>query len=334
MKLKFCTLLSFLLLTHSFVFSQYIFPYALFTESSRKASLSNFDISDNHLYFPLGEDGLKIYNIEDPNNFKLVGEYEEFEKRSRKKTFGTANKIVVKGDTAFLSYGDLGLKILSVEDPRMPFVLGTYYRHHPVFCTAIYKNFAVVGMEKLGIEIVDYSNLQDIKMVSRNNLKDFPTQNILVKPPYIIVTGKNRGLNTFQFGEPFTEFKISGFPKEYHPDNDANKLIIEGKTGYLANDFRGLTILSMGLPLYPLELSNIKTTGDALDVLVENNYAYVATDKAIHVFDVSNPEQPRPVFEHKDRRKTFRHLKIEDNFLYVSFTEGSKDYGIQIFQIE
>ncbi len=334
MKLKFWILISLVTLTQSAAFSQYIFPYAIYTESSRKASLSNFDIVEDYLYFPLGEDGLQIFNIEDPTNFKLVGKYEEFEKRSRKKIYGTANKIIVSGDTAFLAYGDLGLKILSVEDPSMPFVLGTYYRHHPVFCTAVYQNFAVVGMEKLGIEIVDYSNLEDIKMVSRNNLKDFPTQNIIIQPPYIIITGKNRGLNTFKFGEPFTDFKISGFPKEYLPDNDANKLIIEGKTGYLANDFRGLTILSMGLPLYPLELANIKTTGSAMDVVVENNYAYVATDKAIQIFDVSEPDKPRPIFEHKDRKKAYHYLKIEGNFLYASFKEGSRGYGIQIFQIE
>ena len=141
-------------------------------------------------------------------------------------------------------------------------------------------------------------------------------------------------LRIFKFNEPFTDFKQAEFTKTHLTDNEANKLIIRGSTGYIANDFRGLSVLNMGLPLYPLEVSNIKTNGKAIDIVIDRNYLYVACGKYIEVYDIKEAEKPIKIFEHLDKDKEFKSLKVHDSKLYALYADGSKNYGFVVFQVE
>ncbi len=314
--------------------SQYIYPVHAYSSHSKDLQLSNFDIHDTILYLPLGESGLQILNIKDLNDIREISVFQEYEKRSRKKVYGIAHRVKVIENRAYLSYGPLGLKVLDVTDPSMPFVLGTYYRYQDVYCAEIYENYALLGYIDMGLEIVDLSNLDNINMVSRNNQRDFTVRDIDLIPPYIIITGGNRGLRSFQFGEPFTKFKQVEFPKDYITETDAIQLVIKDKMGYLANDKGGLTVLNLALPLYPLEVNRIKTRGDANDLALVGDYLYVAADKHIEVFDLREPEKPSEIFEHEERGKDFISLKLHQNYLFALYQEGKKDYGIMVFQIE
>ncbi|MFP4023265.1 MAG: hypothetical protein ACLFVR_01970 [Thiohalospira sp.] len=314
--------------------AQYIYPVTEFSDNLRHFELTNIDIKDTVLFLPLGESGLQIYNIADLYNFELLTTYKEFERRSRKKVYGRAYNVKIVNYKAFLSYGKLGLKILNISDPAMPFVLGTYYRHQDVYSVEIYEDYAFLGYIGMGLEIVDFSNMNDIKMASRNNVKDFTVNNIQVIPPYTVISGGKSGLRAFKFNDPFTSFKQAEFPKDYLTDASANKLLIHEKTGYVANDFKGLTVLNMGLPLYPLKVFEIKTTGNAHDLLIDRNYLYVAADKSIEVFDITEPEKPARIFEHSDKSKSYQYLKMNGDYLFALFQEGRRDYGIEVFQVE
>jgi len=328
-------LLSFaiLLLGFNLLNAQYIYPVSEYHASDRSAQLSNFDIKDTVLFLPLGESGLHILNIADINDIKEIKVYTEYEKRSRKKVYGIANEVNVNGNRLYLSFGPLGLKVMDITDPGMPYVIGTYYRYQDVYCTELYENFALLGYVGMGLEIVDLTNLNDIKMVSRNNVKDFSVQNIEVIPPYIVISGGSRGLKIFKFSDPFTTFKQADFPKDYLVESSANKLLIRNSTAYLANDFKGLTVLNMGLPAYPLKVNEIKTTGRAQDVINDRNYLYIASDKSIEVFDIKDPEKPQKIHEYLDKNKDFKSLQIYSDHLFASYADG-KEYGIMIFQIE
>lgn len=314
--------------------AQYIFPVSEYSSEMKKFELSNFDISDTVLYLPLGKSGLHILNIKDINNISELSVYTEYEKRSREKIYGIAHCVKVIDNRAYLSYGPLGLKILDVTDPTMPYQLGTYYRYQDVYCSEIYENYALLGYIGMGLEIVDLSDLDNINMVSRNNVKDFTVRNIQVLPPYIIISGGNKGLKVFKFGEPFTKFKQAEFPRDYLTGNDINKILVKDSNGYLANDYRGLTVLNMKLPLYPLEVFNVKTAGKATDIIIEGNYIYLACGKCIEVYDIKDPENPVKVYEYIDKNKKFESLRMYNNNLFALYSDGNRDYGIVIFQVE
>lgn len=331
---RFSLILGLLIASVAFLNAQYIYPVSDYESELKGFKLSNFDINDTVLYLPLGESGLHVLNISDLNQINELSVYKEYEKRSRKKVYGVANCVKVIDSQAYLSYGPLGLKILDVSDPTMPFVLGTYYRYQDVYCSEIYENYALLGYLGMGLEIVDLSKLNDIKMVSRNNERDFSVNNIQIVPPYVIISGGNRGVRIYKFGEPFTAFKQAEFPKNFLSDNDANKIIIRGSTGYLANDFVGLTVLNMGLPLYPLKINSIKTQGRATDIIIDGNYLYVACGKYIEVYDIKEPENPIKIYEYVDKNKDFVSLKINQNHLFALYSNGNKNYGFVIFQVE
>lgn len=314
--------------------SQHIYPVFNYSSQIKDLQLFNFDIEDTILYLPLGESGMQILNIKDLNNIYEISVFQEYEKRSRKKVYGVAHSVEVIENKAYLSYGPLGLKVLDVTDPTMPFVLGTYYRYQDVYCSEIFENYALLGYIGMGLEIVDFSNLDDINMVSRKNERDFTVRDVDIMPPYVIITGGKRGLRAFKFGEPFIDFKQIEFPKDYITETDANQLVVKDKIGYLANDNGGLTILNLALPLYPLEINRIKTRGDANDLVLDRNYLYVAAGKHIEVFDLRDPERPNEIFEHEEKGKDFISLKMHKNYLFALYQEGKKDYGIMVFQVE
>lgn len=320
---------------NSGVRSQNIYPVHEYSATLKDITLTNFDIEDTVLFLPLGEQGLRLLNIKDADNIYELSQYIEYEKRSKgNKTYGFAHHIKVIDGLAYLSYGPLGLKILDINDPNMPFVIGGYYRHEDVVCSEIYENYAFLGYYDMGLEIVDITELNNTKMVSRNNVRGFTVKNIQILPPYVVISGGIRGLRIFKFQEPFTTFKQAEFPKSHLTDNDANKILVQNKTAYLANDFKGLSVLSMGLPLYPLEINNIKTEGKATELLIDNNYLYVASGKYIEIFDITEPDKPEKVFEHLDKGKEFVSLKMHDNKLFALYGSGNKDYGFVIFQVE
>jgi hypothetical protein len=317
------------------VSAQHIYPKAEYSSTIKSFEISEFDIQDTILYLPLGESGLHILNIADQENIEELAVYTEYEKRSRSsKVYGTAYQVQVIENKAYLAFGDLGLKVLDVTDPTMPYVLGTYYRHQQVYCFEMFESFALLGYIDMGMEIIDMSNINNMRMVARKNDKGFSVKNIQIVPPYVVVSGGIRGLKTFMFGEPFNTFKQKQFPRNYLTNNDANKILLKGKAGYLANDFRGLTVFNMGLPLYPIEVFNVKMEGKATDLIIDGNYLYVAGQKSIEVFDITEAEKPVKVHEFIDKDKSFESLKMYNNQLFAAYSSGRKDYGIMIFQVE
>jgi len=314
--------------------AQHIYPIGNYTDDVKDMTLNGFDLNDSVLFIPLGESGLQMLDISDINNIHELGVYSEYEIRSRKRVYGIAYNVEVINNIAYLSYGPLGLKILDISDPSMPFPIGKYYRFEDVFCTEVYDQYVFLGYKDMGLEIIDVSNLSDIKMVSRNNVKDFKVQNIQLMPPYVFISGKNNGVKVFKFREPFSEFKTDGFPRDYIPENEVNKFLVKGKTGYIANDFRGLTVVNIGLPLYPVEVFNVKTAGKAIDMILDKDYLYVVCGKSIEVYDIKEPEKPFKTHEFVDKSKQFVSVKMKGANLYALYDNGRNSYGIMIFQVE
>lgn len=315
-------------------FSQFIYPAGNYSAADKNVELSHFDIKDTLLLLPLGINGMQILNISDLNNIQEVAKYEEYEKRYQKKVYGKAYDVKIIENRAYLAYGELGLKIIDITDPFMPYSIGTYYRHHDVNRVEIFENFAFLGFIDLGLEIVDFKDCNNISMVSRNNILGFTINNIQIVPPYIIVTGGSRGMTIFKFVEPLTQFKPSEFPREFINENEFNKLLVRGPVGYMANDARGLSVLNLKLPLYPHEILTMKTNGKAIDLAIDRNYLYVVCSKSIEIYDIKDPEKPEKISEYVDKDKKFQNIRIQGTNLFASYTLGSNEYGIQVFQIE
>lgn len=303
-------------------------------EFKGKIELTNFQIKDYYLFFPSGDDGLRILDITDNSSLVEIDSYNQTETRENKEIEGTANKILISDDKAYLAYGNLGMYILDISDVNNIKKLGSYYRFHPVFSIKLYDKYAFLGTRDIALDIVDLSNLNDIELVGRYNIKDYKLYKTLIKEPFVILVGGENGLRTYQFADPFNEFKTNGFPKDYNLIDEVLDLEIRGEYGFMANGIEGFQVLNLKLPLYPLKIAEIKTTGFVNDILIHDDILFVATNQAILTYNISNPEEPSLIYEYKDKKKDFRFMLFHDYNLYVSYYQGRRNYGIAVFQYE
>ena len=305
-----------------------------YSMSQKVFELSNFDIQDTILYLPLGEKGVQVLDIANLDSIKVLSSYTDSEERRGKGTiWGTAHYVKLVDNRLFLSFGDLGLKVLDVSNPYLLSPVGGYYRNKEVYCFKIFKHYAFIGYKNYGFEIIDFSDLQNIKLVARKNIKDFPVKDIQIFEPNVFVSGAKRGLKIFEFRKPFESFKQAGFPRNYLNGNEIYKILIRDKIAYVANNFRGLTVINILLPQYPSEIFKIKTQGRVNDLLIKGNYLYLSCQKAIHVFDITDPEKPVKIQDYIERGRDFKSLKIHKNQLFALYKGGRKNYGIVVFDL-
>ncbi|MGM0498416.1 MAG: hypothetical protein ACQESJ_10895, partial [Bacteroidota bacterium] len=211
-RIFFLFILSFLF--SSSCFAQFLFPVNYY-EKEGEISYGRFDVSDNKIFWPLGEKGLLIFDATDVENLQRLKLYRPYEIRSYNKEFGSANAIKVFDKKAYYAHGDLGFEILDFSNINDPKLLGSYYRHQKVFNFKIYKNYAILALDNSGVEVVDINNYQDINMVSRKNYSDVHVNNIAIYQNYLYASCGVYGLKIIPYKIPLEAFKSSGYAQNY-----------------------------------------------------------------------------------------------------------------------
>ncbi len=72
----------------------------------------------------------------------------------------------------------------------------------------------------------------------------------------------------------------------------ANSVVVNGNFAYVASGAAGLHIVDISIPSLPILVGTINTPGNANDVKVVNNRAYVADGNQLLIVDISNPSLP------------------------------------------
>jgi hypothetical protein len=70
------------------------------------------------------------------------------------------------------------------------------------------------------------------------------------------------------------------------------KVVTQGKYAYCTASRAGLDIIDISNPAAPQYVAGVQTEGDARDVVVNGNYAYVVNVDQFCVIDISNPKKP------------------------------------------
>jgi len=335
MKRLFLLLILFFLISGS-CFAQFLFPVN-FYENEGEIRYCRFDVSDNKIYWPLGEKGLLIFDATDVENLQRVKLYRPYEIRSYNKEYGSANAIKVFGEKAYFAHGDLGFEILDLSDINDPKVLGRYYRHLKVFNFKIFKNYAILALDRMGVEVVDIKNYQDINMVSRKNYNDVHVNNIAIYQNYLYASCGVYGIKIIPYKIPLEAFKANGYAQNYLTDNKTHKILVHNDYAILANDADGLMIMDLSLPEHPTPVKTIETSGKAMDVIIRDNSMYVATSNGIEIYDISNFKNVNKIEQYSDNNRKFQKLAVDKDYLYATYKSGSlfwKKYGMMIFAVE
>jgi|GEM_PF-851617 len=335
MKRIFLLFIAFFLISGS-CFAQFLFPVN-FYENEGEIRYCRFDVSDNKIYWPLGEKGLLIFDATDVENLQRLKLYKPYEIRSYNKEYGSANAIKVFGEKAYLAHGDLGFEILDLSDINDPKVLGSYYRHLKVFNFKIFKNYAILALDRMGVEVIDISNYHNIDMVSRKNFNDVHVNNVSVYQNYLYASCGVYGVKIIPYEMPLEAFNSSSFASNYLTDDEAHKILVHDDHAILANDADGLKIMDLSLPEHPAPVQTVETSGKAMDIIIQDNSLYVATTKGIEVYDISNLTNIYKIDQYSDNSRKFQKLVVDEGYLYATYKSGWlfwKKYGMMIFAVE
>jgi len=113
------------------------------------AYVSVGQISVDRSVIPVGEDGLQVVDVSDPNAPHEVGFY---------KTQGVALNVALEGNYAYVAIPGVGLEVLDVSDPTAPKVV-SFYSMRDVVDVAVVADYAYVAGVEDGLRVVDFSHL-------------------------------------------------------------------------------------------------------------------------------------------------------------------------------
>ncbi|MEB3279248.1 MAG: DUF4347 domain-containing protein, partial [Lyngbya sp.] len=181
-------------------------------------------------------------------------------------------------------------------------------------------NLAFVADDGSGLQIIDISDRT--RPTPRGGV-DTPgsAKDIAVAGNYAYIADDTRGLTVVNISNPASPSVITSVRGgRTNTANIANGISLQGDYAYISDDTNGLVIFDITNPTAPVKKANIATGGEALDVAVQGNYAYVADgsgNSALTIFNISNPNNPTEVKKMRTGGNA-RGITVVNNYAYVA----------------
>jgi hypothetical protein len=257
-----------------------------------------------------GKEGLRIYDVQDPDHPSFLGEYVDPQERY-------FSRIVVQGNLIFLS-GSATLLIIDVSNPEEPVLKGeTTILHYLAKCLVrdIYL-FTIGNLD--GLKILDVSNLSNL-----TELSEYPFSGRI----FGVRAFANRafladGFYGFRILKVNNPDKISVIYEE-ELDGISFKIFYKDGYAYLANISEGLQIFDVRPHVPPDLLTTCCVTSKTRDVFIQDNLAYLACETdGLQIIDVSLPEHPEPKGSCETPGNAYE-VCVSGNYAYVANLTGS-----------
>jgi hypothetical protein len=269
-------------------------------------------VVDTILYKAADTDGLKIYDVSDPQNIVLLGSLVNP---------GYCDCVTVAGDLAFVgfnSYPYMGLQVIDVSDPYNPVLLGSLTGFSP-------ESIAVSGTLALvasgGLYIIDTYYPEFPIMLShfysapQNAVSVTIADSIAYLACYRWSTDVFDGsMKAIDFSAPQNPFLVS----TYASAGAVFDVQIGGDIAYLAGS-DGLQCVDISQPQNPALVASLDTLY-AQSFVFAGDLAYVAGWGDLEIVDVSTPQNPVMV-GFCDTQESANNIAVVDNIAYVSGTQ-------------
>ncbi|MBT7082323.1 MAG: hypothetical protein HN929_12835, partial [Chloroflexi bacterium] len=198
------------------------------------------------------------------------------------------------GNTAYVSDGSYGLKIMDVSDPSNPLLKGSLDTAGSVRAVALSAdgNTAYVADRYSGLQIVDVSdssNPQPLAVFDTNER----ARNISLSADgnIVYVAVRSSGLQAINISDPANPALVGTFATDAH----GVTLSADGGTAYVASVDSGLQIIDIRDPANLQLLGSFDTSGEAHDVVLsaDGDTAYIAdAGSGLQIIDVRDPANP------------------------------------------
>ncbi len=238
-----------------------------------------------------------------------------------------AVSVAVQDNIAFIADQIQGLIAVNFADKTNISVLGTYQdSDESVYDVLIKDNHAFLAHGRAGFKIVDISD--PVNMVEVGAYDDGGNiWSLFIDNNIVYSVDRTDGIEILDISDLTNPVEIS------HYDGHPFDVFVKENYAYIAAGISaGLEIVNLKDIENPRKVAEIDDgIVDAVGITVSGKYAYLATrDTGIKVIQISNPNRPKIVGQHKDLGPGRAwDVKLDNEFLYIA----DEKEGVEILDI-
>ncbi len=236
--------------------------------------------------------------------------------------------VVVYGSYAYC-LSQHGLLIIDVSDPSNPTLISKLYLqgNSAVHCHGLdfFPFFVFAANGSSGLRIIDVFNPSSPTLMGTC---DTPGEaaDVAVSGSYAYVADRSSGLQIIDFSNPYAPTIVGS----YDTPNDAEGVAVSGNYAYVADvSYTDFLVIDISDPSSPSLAGSFDIDpGAARDIVIRDDYAFVAARNGLRIIDISNPTSPN-LTGSCDTPGWANGLAISGNYAYMADHED----GLQIIDI-
>ena len=243
------------------------------------------DADGGYLYFA-DNLSLLVFRIDQPQSPVIAAELDNT---------GHFRAVAKQGDMVYLGDCVNGLRIVDVSDPVEPFEIDVFFDEtvENIYNIEVIGDYAYMACNNNGFTILEISDPVNPVIVSTfsppGNVRD-----VDIDGNYAYLSNMSQGFRVVDISDLYHPVEV-GYCDTYDWPMAAD---IAGNYAYIA-DFGFITVVDISDPTHPTPVGHEATNPATRQISVQGDYAYIACQEApLYVFNISNPEEPRQVFEH------------------------------------
>ncbi|MHA2246359.1 MAG: LVIVD repeat-containing protein [Candidatus Hodarchaeales archaeon] len=204
--------------------------------------------------------GLKIFNISDPTDLELVGEY----------SGGQIYHIKVVDDLVYMAMAENGFQIIDISDMSRPTKVGEFNNGNGLYHIHVIGNIAYLRDyqqdKTLCLNVTDPTNIIEIGQF------DWAAYRIAMNGDIGYLCAIAGGVLAYDFSDSTNPI----FLDEYNDGGDSSDIAISENLAFVTDLDDGLEILNITDPENLVKIAQFNDGGRSRNIFVEGNVAYVS----------------------------------------------------------
>lgn len=239
---------------------------------------------------------------------------------------GGSRRGVIRGDILYVADWFSGLHLYDISDPRQVRHLSNYHTPGSSKGVELFGNFALVGDDDWGLQIIDVENPRQPKWAAElppEAMARLGLAYTMKRVGEMLYLADHRGgFHIIDLSDIYHPQRLGG----YDTPGKAWDIDVRDNVAFVADDRGGLLMFDVSDPTQPKPFAQFNPGGQAEDVALQDGRAYVAFfDRGLYTLDIRNPREAK-VIGHTPIPGNARSIELGDDLLYVASWEA----GLQV----
>lgn len=241
-------------------------------------------------------------------------------------TPGSATDVAVEGFYAYVADADGGLRVIDVNDPELPWEVGSVSTPGVANGVAIYGDYALVAAGVAGLQIYSLADPLDPQPFGGISISG-SAGDVFVSGNYAYVAAGSGGLQIVDISNILAPYLIIS----YDTPGEAMGVTVYDDLAYVADGSQGLQMIDVGDPSFPTVIGAYPVPETTHWVTVAGDVVFVASSEglmSVYTVDASDPSDPQ-LIERQAPSGSPRSVAVVDDLAYVADLEN----GLKIISL-